>query len=140
MKKNRIIIYVFVVLLLVGVTVSCSHKKENLSASLIENATHIKFDKDLVDFGTLQAGEIATCSFKFTNTGTNDLVISSVTANCGCTVVDYPKDAIKPGASGQITATYNSEGSAGLRIQKEITVVSNTQPSMTKLHIIAEVK
>jgi Protein of unknown function (DUF1573). len=132
--------YVFAGAVMLNTLCSCSKNKDKISSSLVENSTSIKFEKDLIDFGTLQAGEIATCSFKFTNTGKNDLIISSVTANCGCTVVDFPKDAIKPGDQGQITATYNSEGSAGLRIQKEITVVSNTQPSATRLHIMAEVK
>lgn len=140
-KIVALIVLVVVVLSAVAITLfySSKGKKDEITASLIENATVIKFEKDFIDFGKLTEGEIATCSFKFKNVGKSDLIISSVTANCGCTVADYPREPIAQGKEGQITVRYDSEGSAGIRIQKEISVLANTSPSTTKLRIAADV-
>jgi len=140
-KILAIIVLVVVVISAIAITVYYSTKdKEKITASLIENGTTIKFEKDFIDFGKLTDGEVVTCSFKFKNTGKNDLIISSVTANCGCTVADYPRDPIAPNKEGQITVRYDSKGSSGFRIQKQVSVLANTSPSTTRLRIAADVQ
>lgn len=99
----------------------------------------IKFDKEMHDFGNLTAGENISYSFKFTNTGNADLVISKCDASCGCTVADYPRNAIAPGEGGYITITFKSAGKVGQQLQ-EVTVISNAQPARTKLRIQAQVR
>lgn len=134
---------IFINILLVSIITlslsSCKKNESKINADLIENTTLIKFEKELIDFGRLTDGERVTCSFKFVNSGKNDLIISSVSGNCGCTVADYPKEPIAPGAEGQITVTYDSSNSSGMRISKEVSVLANTSPSTTKLRIVAEV-
>lgn len=98
----------------------------------------LTFDQDMHDFGRLSAGENISYSFHFRNTGTADLVISSCNATCGCTVADYPRHRIAPGEEGYVTVTFKSAGKAGQQYQ-EVTVVSNTQPSHTRLKILAQV-
>lgn len=98
----------------------------------------ISFDSDMHDFGRLSAGENISYSFHFRNTGNADLIISGCSATCGCTVADYPKDRIVPGGEGYVTVTFKSAGKAGQQFQ-EVTVVSNAQPSNTKLRIVAQV-
>ena len=98
----------------------------------------ITFDQDLHDFGRLSSGENISYSFHFRNTGNSDLVISSCSATCGCTVASYPKDRIAPGGEGYVTVTFNSSGKSGQQYQ-EVTVVSNAQPARTKLKITAQV-
>jgi hypothetical protein len=39
-----------------------------------------------------------------------------------------------------ISVRYDSEGSSGMRITKEITVNANTTPAKTKLKIMADVR
>lgn len=132
--------FIIIAVLVLSVTFFSCNKKENIvSADLIENSTSIKFDKDFIDLGKLTSGEVVTCSFKFKNTGKHDLIISFVTANCGCAVADFPREPISPNQEGQITVRYDSEGSAGIRITKEISVLANTSPSTTKLRIAADV-
>ncbi len=99
----------------------------------------ITFESDMHDFGQLMAGENISYSFKFTNTGNADLVISGCDASCGCTVPDYPRERIAPGASNYITVSFKSQGMSGQQV-KEVTVFSNTQPSTTKLRILAQVR
>ncbi|MBP1629548.1 MAG: hypothetical protein H6Q15_441 [Bacteroidetes bacterium] len=134
---------IFINILLVSIITlslsSCKKNESKINADLIENTTSIKFEKELIDFGRLTDGERVTCSFKFVNSGKSDLIISSVSGNCGCTVADYPKEPIAPGAEGQITVTYDSSNSSGMRISKEVSVLANTSPSTTKLRIVAEV-
>lgn len=84
----------------------------------------IKFETTTHSFGTVIEGQIATYDFKFTNTGTDPLVLSNVTASCGCTTPKWPREAIAPGQSGVITAEYNSNGRPGT-FNKNIFVKGN---------------
>ncbi|MBT6235949.1 MAG: DUF1573 domain-containing protein [Bacteroidetes bacterium] len=44
----------------------------------------------------------------FTNTGDAPLKILSASPSCGCTLADYPKYDIAPGAKDSIVATFNT--------------------------------
>lgn len=103
-----------------------------------EKLPKITFEQDMHDFGRLKAGENISYSFKFTNTGNADLVITACDASCGCTVPDYPREAIRPGQSNYVTVSFRSAGMAGMQY-KEVTVSTNGQPSRTKLKIQAQV-
>lgn len=98
----------------------------------------LTFDQDLHDFGRLSAGENISYSFHFRNTGDADLIISSCSATCGCTVASFPKERIAPGGEGYVTVSFNSSGKSGQQYQ-EVTVVSNAIPARTKLKITAQV-
>lgn len=98
----------------------------------------LTFDKDAHDFGRLSAGESISYSFHFVNTGNADLIISSCSATCGCTIASFPKDRIAPGKDGYITVTFKSAGKSGQQFQ-EVTIVSNAQPARQKLTITARV-
>lgn len=131
---------------------ACGAKKDHddMSVDIIKNPNSaqgydnkakmpvMSFDSELHDFGRLSAGENISYSFHFRNTGNADLVISSTSATCGCTVADYPKGRIAPGADGYVTVTFNSAGKSGQQYQ-EVTVVSNAQPARNKLKITAQV-
>lgn len=98
----------------------------------------IVFDCQQHDFGRLTANEKVSYSFHFRNTGGADLLITGCDATCGCTVADYPKTKIAPGADGYVTITFSSAGKSGQQV-KEVTVNSNAQPAMTRLRIMAQV-
>jgi len=86
----------------------------------------IEFDQKVYDFGTLTEGEIFDGVFKVTNTGKTDLIITEVKPSCGCTTPDWTKDAIKPGESGEIKFSFNSNGRVGVQ-NKSITIKSNAE-------------
>jgi len=134
---KRLLCFSIIILLI------CSCGKQNgdsdVDNSIVENSAVIKFEREAIDFHDLNNGEVVTGSFKFKNTGKYDLVISEVTTSCGCTVADYPKNPIKPGEEGMISVTYDSKGYSGKRIVKEVFVIANTDPSLTKLLIYANV-
>lgn len=99
----------------------------------------IKFEVTTIDFGTFSMDDaVQKCTFKFTNTGNAKLVINAVRASCGCTVPDYPKDYIAPGASGEITVTYNGTGKMPGRFKKSIQVYTNCNDELVRLFIQGE--
>ena len=89
------------------------------------------------DFGKIKLNKPVTHEFRFTNSGDAPLVISSVQASCGCTVTDYSKDPIAPGAEGYVKATYNA-AKVGV-FSKTVTVNANAEDSMVQLMIKGEV-
>jgi len=89
------------------------------------------------DFGKIKVNKHVTHEFKFTNSGDAPLVISSVQASCGCTVTDYSKDPIAPGAEGYVKATYNA-AKVGV-FSKTVTVNANAAESVVQLTIKGEV-
>ena len=89
------------------------------------------------DFGKIKQGEPVSTKFSFVNTGDEALTILSVKGSCGCTVADYTKGAIAPGATGEVTATYNAEKLGAFN--KTVTVTANIEGIPTVLKIQGEV-
>ena len=98
----------------------------------------IKFEEEVHDFGKVIQGEKVSYSFKFTNAGDADLIISGVSASCGCTVPSWSKNLIAPGDEGTINVVFDSDGKKGKQ-SKTITVVTNSMPSTKVLNIVGEV-
>lgn len=96
------------------------------------------FDKELHDFGDINEGEKAETIFKFTNTGTEDLLITKAKGSCGCTAPEYPKNPIKPGESGEITVRFNSNGRPG-KNNKSVSMEVNTKQGYETINIKANV-
>ena len=96
----------------------------------------IKFEKTSHNFGTFpESSPKVTCTFKFTNTGDNLLVIHQAIASCGCTVPQYPKAPIKPGESGEITVTYDGSGKFPGHFRKSITIRTNAKKEIISLYV-----
>ena len=98
----------------------------------------IDFEKTEHDFGRIIEGETVAFTFNFTNSGNSDLILAEVTTSCGCTVPSYSKTPIRPGESGTIKVAFNSTGRRGYQ-NKDIVVVSNTQPNTSVIRIKAQV-
>lgn len=96
------------------------------------------FQDTVHDFGKIVEGEIVSYAFRFKNTGNGDLLIRAANGSCGCTVPEWPKDPIKPGGTGVINVTFNSEGREGIQ-SKTVTLIANTMPNTALLTISAEV-
>lgn len=102
------------------------------------DAAAFKFEKESFDFGQITDGEKVSYDFKFTNIGKSPLIITSATATCGCTVPDYPKEPIAPGAEGVIKVVFDSSGKPGMQ-NKVVTITANTNPEITQLNILGNV-
>ena len=84
-------------------------------------------------------GEEVNAKFTVKNSGEYPLIISEVKGSCSCTVADYPEEPIAPGETGIIKATVKTENATVGKLVKEIRVIANTDPSITKLKIMADV-
>ena len=102
------------------------------------NLPVIAFEQTKHDFGLMVQGEKLSYTFKFTNTGGSDLIISNVSSTCGCTIPEWTKSPIKPGKEGKVEVIFNSAGKTGSNT-KAVMVLSNAQPNTTELQISAEV-
>lgn len=95
----------------------------------------IQFDQVSHDFGKFSEDKKnVTYEFKFKNTGNAPLVISRVTASCGCTTPEWTKEPVAPGKTGYVKATYNPIGRPGA-FNKSITVFTNTPEKNVRLTI-----
>lgn len=101
-----------------------------------DKLAQIKFDKTTHSFGSFSEKEpVQKCVFTFTNAGNAPLVINQAVASCGCTVPVYTKTPIQPGEKGEIKVTYNGNGKFPGHFKKTITVRTNGDPEMTRLHV-----
>ncbi len=98
----------------------------------------IKFEEENHDFGRITQGEKVAFGFKFKNTGSSNLIISSASGSCGCTVPEYPKKPIAPGEEGIVNVVFSSEGKSGV-VEKSVTMVTNCEPSTKIIYIKANI-
>jgi hypothetical protein len=97
------------------------------------------FNDTLHDFGVIHENEMVEHDFTFTNNGKTPLYITSAFGSCGCTVPEYPRDAIAPGKSAVMKVTLNSAGKSGHQ-EKSVTIHANTVRSLYKLYIKADIE
>jgi hypothetical protein len=90
------------------------------------------------DFGKVSEGEKLSYTFIFDNKGTSDLIISSATTTCGCTIPKFDKKPITPGANGNVEVVFDTSGRSGIQT-KIITVKSNASIPVVLIKITAEV-
>ena len=96
------------------------------SAADSANFTKVQWLDSVVNFGTMQMGETKTISFRMKNIGNKPLFLTNVKAGCGCTVADFTKGAIAPGAEGVVTGEFDSNKSQTGEVHKSIFVTTNT--------------
>lgn len=102
------------------------------------NAPDAVFEKDVLDFGTIEYDSDGNREFKFKNAGKEPLIIYSATGSCGCTVPTAPKEPIKPGESASIKVHYDTKRVGSF--EKTVTVSSNGKTPSKTLKIKGTVK
>ncbi len=96
-------------------------------------AQNFKFEKETHDFGVIKSGtDTLWVDFKFSNDGSEPLVISDVKTSCDCTLANWPKTAIQPGKSAIIKGGFKIEGKSDA-FTKNIIIMANTMPGTTIL-------
>jgi len=115
--KNYFFLFVMLAFAAQGFAQEASTAKQNGPVIMFEKRTH--------DFGDMYQGDKVEETFKFTNAGTEPLIITNVQVTCGCTTPKgWPRDPIAPGGKAELTVAFNSAGKMG-RQNKVVTVVSN---------------
>lgn len=118
--------------------------QESVVPNMDPNAPDIKFENEVLDYGTIEYDANGIREFKFTNVGKTPLTITSVTGECGCTSTSidgkpgWPQEPILPGKSGVIRVKYDTKREG--RFEKNVTVTSNAKFSSKKVRIKGEIK
>jgi hypothetical protein len=139
MKKGFIISYILIIAIIAG----CGNGKGNKSSASRSDSggtgkSEIVFREYQYDFGKVAEGEKISHTFIFDNKGTSDLVITSASTTCGCTVSKYNTKPIPPGETGNLEVVFDTSGRDGMQT-KTITVKSNASKPVVLLKITAEV-
>lgn len=118
MKK----IYSLLVLMVITAGVMSAQVK-TASSPVLAKGPVITFDNLVLDYGTIAHNSDGHREFKFTNTGSEDLIIASCSGSCGCTVPECPKEVYGPGESGTVKVKYATDRVG--QFSKNVTVNSN---------------
>lgn len=87
----------------------------------------IRFVEKTIDLGDIVKGQSKEVEFHFVNAGKADLKIEIVTA-CKCTDLSWPKDPVKPGEQGVISAVFHTEDQELGPVSKTLNIIGNTKP------------
>jgi hypothetical protein len=83
-----------------------------------ENSNH--------NFGEVVLGSKVEHIYKFTNTGTEPLIITNVVVSCGCTLPkSWPRDPVMPGDTGELIIAFDSSAKPLGKLERTTQVVSN---------------
>ena len=97
-------------------------------------------DGKIYDFGAIEekAGK-KSHTFTFRNNGKSPVVISGISAFCGCTTVEHTKKPVLPGKTAKVSVTYNPANRPG-KFSKEVTLILNDGKAYTRVWVKGSVK
>ena len=96
-----------------------------------------KFETETINQGYLKQNEPKEVKFIVTNISKEPLIIEQANPTCGCTMGDYTKSPIAPGATGFISAKFNA-ANAG-HFTKNLTVKFAGVDEMKSITITGDV-
>ena len=105
-------------------------KTASVSTPKVEGAG-MMFATETIDYGNIAYNSDGKREFVFTNNGNKPLIITNAQSTCGCTIPNYPREPIAPGAKGVIGVKYDTSR-AGQAFTKTVTLTTNAvEPSRT---------
>ena len=100
------------------------------AAVALAQGPKMSFESNEIDYGTIVQNSDPLRVFKFTNEGTEPLVIKHAKGSCGCTVPAYPKQPIAPGESATIEVRYDTKRIGAFQKTVELTT-NEAEPTHT---------
>lgn len=97
----------------------------------------ISSNKETHNFGQIEWKRPVTVEYAITNTGDKPLVLTNVTTSCACSVADWTKEPIAPGAKGIVKASFDAKALG--RFEKTVGIYSNAEPHLVYLKFAGEV-
>lgn len=94
-----------------------------------QSGPEIEFEKTVHDYGDVPFNGNGECEFRFTNTGTEPLLVQKPKSSCGCTIPSWPQEPVLPGESDVIKVTYKTNRAGNFN--KTVTVTSNALKNST---------
>ena len=136
--KKAILTFGMMLLAVMAFEVNAQATAAPAAKAIQVGGAEISFEKEVHDYGVMEQNGNGQCEFVFTNTGTEPLLITNARGSCGCTVPDWPREPIAPGASSAIKVKYDTKR-LGL-INKSVTITSNAETSTKIIRIKGEIK
>jgi hypothetical protein len=127
-------ISVFAILFIALWATGCTNTPEGKAK---DHGQEIWFEAYIHDYGQIEEDSDGSWSFAFKNLGEEAIVINRVRSTCGCTVPEWPRQPIEPGASGEIMVKYNTATTG--TFMKSVMVYSTAANSPVKLQIKGKV-
>ncbi|GEM_PF-5730658 len=97
------------------------------------NSPVLQFASSKIYFGIIPKGSIGSKKVIFSNQGTAPLIIIKCEGECSCTAVQWPKYAIQPGKTAELTIQYNTHITG--HFSKSISIYSNHRDGIYTLHV-----
>ncbi|TDL99334.1 MAG: DUF1573 domain-containing protein [Flavobacteriaceae bacterium] len=104
----------------------------------VQDLPIMTFQENFFDFGDVKKGQHVEHVFSFTNTGKTPLIIKDAKGTCGCTVPEFPKEPIAPGAKGSIKVKFDSSNFIG-KTDKAVNIQTNTANGVEMLKITTNI-
>ena len=123
-------------LLVLCLGVFVAHAQEEAPAQ--KSGPAMQFETTEIDYGVIAQNSDPLRVFKFSNAGTEPLVIKHAKGSCGCTVPSYPKQPILPGESATIEVRYDTKRVGPF--QKTVTLTTNEADEKHTLRIKGKVE
>lgn len=111
---------------------------QNAAPAAAKNGPVMNLASEVVDYGEIVQNADPVRKVKFTNTGTEPLIIKNATGSCGCTVPLWPKEPIMPGETSEIEIHYATDRIGA--IMKTVTITTNEEGVTHVLQVKGNVK
>lgn len=95
------------------------------------NASEMKFETEVIDYGTVKYDANGVREFKIKNVGRSPLTISNVQGQCGCTATTidgkpgWPQEPILPGKTASVKVKYDTKRPGPF--EKNVTITTNSK-------------
>ncbi len=123
--KKLVLSFSMIIVALLATNVSMAQAEVKM------NGPEITVDKEVHDYGKIEKSANGECFFTITNSGNEPLIITKAKGSCGCTVPNWPKEAIAPGESAKMSVKYDTKRVG--KINKSVTITSNATNAPTKV-------
>ena len=108
-----------------------------IAVAAVASVSPLTWKSTSLDLGSVKAGASQAIAFEFTNESDSPVYIQEAKGSCGCTKVEFPKEAIAPGATASITASFQSS-KVGV-FKKNIKIKTSSSEAYTYLYFSGEV-
>ena len=130
------ILYTLTLCLFAGI--AFSQDAATAAPATAKSGPAMQLASDVVDYGEILQNSDPVRKVKFTNTGTEPLIIKNAQGSCGCTIPSWPKEPIMPGETSEIEIHYATDR-IGV-IMKTVTVTTNEEGVSHVIQVKGNVK
>lgn len=92
---------------------------------------------EMHSFGQIEWKHPVTTQYTITNTGDQPLVLTEVEPDCACSIAQWTKTPIAPGAKGSVNVTFDAKALG--HFNKSVAIYTNAQPHLVYLKFSGEV-